>query len=392
MTIDSPWHALCKWTAQGRVFRSMHKLQVGCALKHAGIIRTKVSKQRMSAKRIGFLGFDGVGSLDLTGPLEAFAAAQSGPSSQRGACYELSIIGLRSRSFTSESGVSFKAHHTIASAPPLDTIVVPGGAGVRNADTLATLSAWLHATAPHARRMVGVCAGIFPLAAAGLLDDRRVTTHWRFTQDVMRQFRTLRLNTTAAFVKDGPFYTCGGGTAAIEMTLALIEEDCGSQVALSVARELVMRLRPAGDDAPELDPAQYQSGPMERLAELPAWISAHMREDLSVEVLADRAGVCPRHFGRLFKQIFNSTPADFVEQVRLSEARRRLLIPRNSVEQVALSVGFKSTDAFRRAFERRLGVTPSAFRKRFQFKAANALPGRFGEQPAVVPQRKLRAA
>jgi transcriptional regulator GlxA family with amidase domain len=163
-------------------------------------------------------------------------------------------------------------------------------------------------------------------------------------------------------------------------------------LALSVARELVMRLRPAGDDESQLDPSQYQSGPTERMAELPAWISAHVREDLSVEVLADRAGVCPRHFSRLFKQIYNCTPADFVEQVRLSEARRRLLIPRNSIESVATAIGFKSTDAFRRAFERRLGVTPSAFRKRFQFKAGNAVPGRFGERPAVVPQRKLRAA
>ena len=119
---------------------------------------------------------------------------------------------------------------------------------------------------------------------------------------------------------------------------------------------------------------------------------AHLREDLSVEVLADRAGVCPRHFSRLFKQVFNSTPADFVEQLRLGEARRRLLIPRNSVEGVALSVGFKSTDAFRRAFERRLGITPSAFRKRFQFKAGSAANGRFSAEPGVVPQRRLRAA
>ena len=347
----------------------------------------------MTAKRIGFLGFDGVASLDLTGPLEAFAAAQAGDSpGQRGPRYELNIIGLGTRNFVSESGVVFKAHHTMQSAPPLDTIVIPGGAGVRNNETLRGISAWLKQRASETRRIVAVCTGIFPLAAAGLLDGRRVTTHWRFTRELARQFPTLLVNPTASFLKDGPFYTCGGGTAAIEMTLALVDEDFGSQVALGVARELVMRLRPAGDDASPVDATQYQSGPTERLAELPAWIVAHLREDLSVEVLADRAGVCPRHFSRLFKQLFNSTPADFVEQLRLGEARRRLLIPRNSVEGVALAVGFKSTDAFRRAFERRLGITPSAFRKRFQFKAGAATSGRFSVQPGVVPQRRLRAA
>ena len=347
----------------------------------------------MSAKRIGFLAFDGFSSLDLTGPLEAFAAAQADESSgKRPPRYEPAIIGVTSRNVASDSGITFKAQYTLRNAPACHTIVVPGGAGVRNSETLRSIAAWLQSSAANARRVVGVCGGIYPLALAGLLDGRRATTHWRFAQNVARQFPQLRLNATAAFLKDGPFYTCGGGTAAIEMTLALIDEDFGTQLALSVARELVMRLRPAGDDESHVDASQYQSGPTERLAELPAWISAHMRNDLSVEVLADRAGVCPRHFSRLFKQVFNSTPADFVEQVRLGEARRRLLIPRNSIESVALSVGFKSTDAFRRAFERRLGVTPSAFRKRFQFKARNAIPGRSGDRPAVVPHRKLRAA
>lgn len=347
----------------------------------------------MSVKRIGFLGFDGLASLDLTGPLDAFAVAQADESSpRRGARYELILIGVGARNFAAESGVIFKAHHTLETAPPLDTLVVPGGAGVRNSETLRTISAWLRANSAKLRRVVAVSTGIYPLAASGLLDSRRVTTHWRFTRDVTRQFPNVRVNPTASFLKDGPFYTCGGGTAAIEMTIALIEEDFGAEVALAVARELVMRLRPAGDDECHVDESHYQSGPTERLAELPAWILGHLRDDLSVEALSDRAGVCPRHFSRLFKQVFNSTPADFVEQLRLGEARRRLLIPRNSVENVAIAVGFKSTDAFRRAFERRLGVTPSAFRKRFQFKAGGATSGRFADQAVVVPQRRLRAA
>ena len=350
------------------------------------------NSNHMSAQRICFLGFDGLASLDLTGPLEAFAAAEINRSTDRERRYELSIVGLNGKTFVSESGVTFKADYTINNAPPFDTIVVPGGAGARALEITRSISDWLRGAAGGTQRVVAVCTGIYPVAMTGLLDGRRVTTHWRFTRDVVRQFPSLRVNATASFLKDGRFHTCGGGTAAIEMTLALIDEDYGAQVALSAARELVMRLRPAGDDESHVDLSQDQSSPTDRMAELPAWILSHLRENLSIEVLADRAGVCPRHFSRLFKKVFNSTPADFVEQVRLSEARRRLLIPRSSVESVAASIGFKSTDAFRRAFERRLGITPSAFRSRFQFKAGTAAAARFGAQTAVAPQRKLRAA
>lgn len=345
----------------------------------------------MSVKRIGFLGFDGVATLDLTGPLEAFATAAKENGDNVAARYELSLVGVTGKGFTSESGVAFRAHSTLKTAPPLHTIVVPGGAGARDDDNARRIADWLRDNAHEPVRVVAVCAGIYPVASSGLLDGRRVTTHWRFTREISRQFSNLRVNPTASFMKDGRFYTSGGGSAPIEMALALIEEDYGSQIALSVARELVMRLRPPGDDESHVDPAQDQSGPTERLADLPAWVSSHLREDLSIDVLAERAGVCPRHFSRLFKKVFNSTPADFIEQLRLSEARRRLLVPRNTVENVASSVGFKSTDAFRRAFERRLGITPSAFRSRFQFKAASAAAARVTGQTVVIPQRKLRA-
>ena len=146
------------------------------------------------------------------------------------------------------------------------------------------------------------------------------------------------------------------------MTLSMIEEDYGKSVALGVARELVMDLRPPGDENNEPTPYHYELDPTERLADLPAWIVAHLRSNLSIEALAKRTSLCARHFSRLFKQIYHTTPAAFVEQMRLKEARRRLLSSRNSVATVAASVGFKSTDAFRRAFERRFKVTPRDFR------------------------------
>jgi transcriptional regulator GlxA family with amidase domain len=311
---------------------------------------------------IGILGFDGMTVLDLAGPLDALAAARVSSldgTLQRG--YEAMLIGVTNKTFVAESGIAFKAQKTLDAAPPLDSVVIPGGNGIRNAQVAAKIADWLRGP-NKPRRIVAVSTGIYAVAASGLLEGRQVTTHWRFAPSLAREFPSLQVNRTAAFFKDGSFYSCGGGTAAIEMTLSLIEEDYGKSVALNVARELVMDLRPPGEEQTEPDPYHYELDPTERLADLPAWIAAHLRTNLSIEALAKRTSLCARHFSRLFKQIYHTTPAAFVEQMRLNEARRRLLSSRNSVATVASSVGFKSTDAFRRAFERRFNITPRDFR------------------------------
>ena len=311
---------------------------------------------------IGILGFDGLTSLDLVGPLEALAAART-EGERAEPCYDVRIIGVTGKTFTSESGLNFKAGRTSLQAPDVDTIIVPGGIGMRAGDANRKVTEWFALHATHIRRIVAICTGLYPLAQSGLLDGRRVTTHWRFAQDVRRRFPKLRVDHTSSFMKDGPFYTCGGGTAAIEMTLGLIEEDYGARLALSVARELVMRLRPLGDHKNDVDSSQFECAPIDRLADLPGWISAHLADNLSVEALSQRACLCPRHFSRLFKSLFKTTPAAFVEQLRLDEARRHLMLPRNSVENVASAVGFTNADSFRRAFERRYGISPIAYRR-----------------------------
>jgi transcriptional regulator GlxA family with amidase domain len=311
---------------------------------------------------IGILGFDGLTTLDLAGPLEALTAARIGTPNgtlQRG--YEVMLIGLTNKTFVAESGIALKATKTLETAPPLDSVVIPGGNGIRNRQVAAKIADWLRGP-NKPRRIVAVSTGIYAVAASGLLDGRQVTTHWRLAPSLAREFPNLRVNRTAAFFKDGPFYSCGGGTAAIEMTLSLIEEDYGKSVALGVARELVVDLRPPGEEQSEANPYHYELDPTERLADLPAWIVAHLRNNLSTEALAKRTSLCARHFSRLFKQIYHTTPAAFVEQMRLNEARRRLLSSRNSVATVAAWVGFNSTDAFRRAFERQFGITPRDFR------------------------------
>ena len=315
-------------------------------------------------RQVAILGFDGVAALDLTGPLEALSVARlRGANGNTFPCYRPIVVALTKKDFTSESGLVFKAQAGIELTSAFDTILVPGGSGLRQPGTLRLAAEWLAAQAKSTRRIASVSTGIYALAESGLVDHRAVTTHWRFARDVSQRFPKVRVTHTASFLKNDQFYTSAGGTAGVEMTLAMIEEDCGGEVARNVARELVMRLRPPAETGAAVEEINYESDPMERMAELPAWILTHLQEKLTVEELAARACLCPRHFSRVFKQVYDCTPADFVEELRLTEARRRLLGVRTAVGRIAECVGFKSADAFRRAFERRVGVTPTAFRQ-----------------------------
>jgi transcriptional regulator GlxA family with amidase domain len=301
--------------------------------------------------------------------IDAFtsAAVEEGKS-QTTSCYEVVIIGLTRQPFVSESGVVFKPHKTIANAPALDTLIIPGGRGLRVPETQRKAAEWISSRAAKTRRIATVCTGTYGLAATGLLSGRRVTTHWRHAQDLAKRFPELKVDPNALYLKDGKFYTCAGITAGIDLSLALIEEDFGPREALSVARELVVYLKRPGGQEQFSEPLQFQTQSHDRFADLAAWIQGHLRQDLSVESLAERACLSPRHFARRFKDMFGATPGTFVEDLRLSEARERLTLPEQTIESVADSVGFKSADAFRRAFERRFGLKPSSYRKHFSLR------------------------
>ena len=340
-------------------------------------------KGTMTPKRIGFIGFDGVVAIDLAGPIEAFNIPQIPGESGPRQCYEVITIGLSNRPFVAASGLVFKPQKTFQNAPPLDTLVVPGGGGLRRPQIGKSVAAFMRTRAKSTRRLASICTGIYGLAGTGLLSGRKVTTHWRFAQDVAHRFPELQVDDNAIFIKDGPFYTSAGATAGIDLSLALIEEDYGPRVAMAVARELVVYLKRAGGQEQYSEPLQFQTQSVSRLSELATWIVGHLSEDLSVEVLAAKACLCPRHFSRRFKIEFGHTPAHLVEKLRLDEARRRLSDGDNSIENIGISVGFKSADAFRRAFDRCLGINPSDYRQRF-----HPLTHQNGKPPA----RRLAAA
>ncbi len=219
----------------------------------------------MAPLRVGFLGYENANALDLVGPAEAFASAlRDNGKGKFERCYEVAIVGLTRRPFATESGIVFQPSTTIDSARKFDTLIIPGGHGLREPETNRKVAKWVGEKAKEARRVASVCTGIYGLAATGLLDGRRVTTHWRWSTDAARKFPKVLMQPNALFVKDGKFYSSAGVTAGIDLALALIEEDFGSKIALGVAREMVVYLKRSGGQEQYSEPLQFQTNSSDR--------------------------------------------------------------------------------------------------------------------------------
>src|SRR5487761_1790070 len=316
--------------------------------------------------RIVIVGYVGLTSLDLTGPLEAFSSAFLEDSKGNPQpCYKVTIAALGAKTFRSESGLRMTAACCLSSLRRMDTLLIPGGRGARLSPAGPKLADWISRRANGIRRIASVCTGIYAVAPTGLLDGRRVTTHWKFAAELAGRFPALKMDADALYIRDGKFYTSAGVTAGIDLSLALIEEDFGPRVALAVARELVVYMKRPGGQEQFSEPLKFQVASTSRFADLAAWMLGHLGQDLSVEAMAERTNLCPRQFSRRFRLEFKSSPAAFVQRLRLDEARKRLSAPGSTVERVADSVGFHDPDSFRRAFMQRFGVAPSHYRGRF---------------------------
>jgi transcriptional regulator GlxA family with amidase domain len=328
--------------------------------------------QDHGARRIGLLGYDGVAALDLVGVQDAFHIASRLGAAQGRRLYEPVVIGLTDAPFAAESGLRMLPDTPAEACGPLDTVVVPGGSGVRRGEAGKRIGAWLSGREGEIRRFVSVCTGAYGLAASGLLDGRRATTHWRHAAHAARQFPKVRFEPDAIFIKDGPCYSSAGMTAGIDLALALIEEDHGPALALATARQMVVYMKRAGGQLQYSEPLQAQTRAGDRFADLLARMLSDLAGDWSVETMASHAGLSPRQFGRRFKSALGRSPAAHLEALRLDEARLRLAAGREGMARIAHAVGFASDDAFRRAFERRFGLTPTAYRSRFAAPAAPA--------------------
>ncbi len=325
----------------------------------------------MKVRRIGILAYDGVQALDVAGPADVFTTANQ-ILQHKTPPYDVLLLGTRKGALRTESGLSYYVGDTLPEAGLLDTIIVPGGSSLRLDPKVRTAVAnWLRERARLARRVVSVCTGIYGLAESGLLDGRIVTTHWRFARDVQERWKAIRVDADAIFVKDGKFYTSAGITAGIDLSLALVEEDHGSETALAVARELVVYLKRSGGQLQYSQPLLLQTRAKGKFGDIASWIRGNLDEDLTVEALAEHANLSPRQFNRKFKAFFGVTPAEFVQEMRLDEARWLLVNSDSPMDDLATDVGYRSDDSFRRAFERQFGVAPGEYRKRFGGAAAS---------------------
>jgi len=339
-------------------------------------------------RRIVMLAVPPIEELDVVGPWDVFATANNalGP---EGPHYALELVTTGPRlSFAGDTGLTLSAaRHYRQLKGDIDTMIIPGGTGPQ-ARQKAAMRAWLRSVSQRARRVASVCTGAFLLADAGLLDGKRVTTHWMFAKELARRYPALLVEADRIYTQEGRFYTSAGVTAGMDLALALVEEDLGSALALKVARALVFFLRrPGGQNqfsALLSSPEDFRSKP---LRELQVWCAENLQQDLSVECLASRVAMSPRNFARVFVREFGTTPAAFVENLRIDASRGILETTAHGLKEIAALAGFHSAEVMRRAFQRNVGVSPERYRERFAHGSASSrhVFKRF-------PKRSLRAS
>ena len=314
-------------------------------------------------RRVVIVALPEVQPLDVTGPAEVLASAASVAGGDD-AAYTIEVVAPGGAPIPTDSGYAIAPAGALEAVHgPIDTLLVAGGAGARNAspETVARV----RRLAARADRVASVCTGAYVLAAAGLLDGRRATTHWSWCDDLQSRHPAVTVERDPIFVVDGPVRTSAGVTAGMDLALALVEEDLGPRVALEVARWLVVFVKRPGGQAQFSVQLAGQSAERSPLRELQAWIADHIDADLSVPALAARACMSDRHFARAFKAETGMTPAVYVESLRVERARLALESGAAPIDAVAARCGFGTVETLRRAFARRLGVSPAAYRNRF---------------------------
>jgi len=325
-----------------------------------------------NTRTIAILAMPGVQLLDVSGPLDVFAEANV---QARAEVYRLRVIASQPGAIRSSSGVRLMPDALIGEdlGEPIHTLLVAGTPHAASAATHAGVSAWLRELAPKARRFGSVCSGAFVLAQAGLLEGRRVTTHWAVADQLAQAFPKVQVDADAIHVRDGRLRTAAGVTAGLDLALALVEEDFGREIAMKVAAQLVMFFKRPGGQMQFTRKGETVPAGRAALQELQRWVAANPGLDHSVASLAARMDISPRHFARLFRAEVGITPATWVEDARVNAARRLLELGNEAPKQVALHCGFADADTLRRAFARHVGVTPAEYRKRFARISGSAI-------------------
>lgn len=310
-------------------------------------------------RRVVIVGPPPVQVLDVTGPLEVFSNAP-------GYVVQLGNPGSET-SLQTNRGISLAGATPIAEIKgPIDTLIITGGPGAETGIYDEKFVAWITEASARSRRVASICTGTFLLGAAGLIDGKKVVTHWKFCDDLARRFPAALVQPDPIYLKDGAIYTSAGITAGIDLSLALVEEDVGHESALNVARFLIMFLVRPGGQAQYSHMLSHQAVTFRPLRELQVWALENLREDLTVEKLADRIGMCPRQFTRVCLRETKMNPGQFVDRMRVEAAQQMIDSSSMRLKEVADRCGFSSADAMRRTFLRILGVTAGEYAARFK--------------------------
>ena len=321
----------------------------------------------VSRRSVYIVAFDGMQPLDAIGPHEVFAGATAVlAADQRVAVgYDLTLVSLHGRPITSESGLQLVTQRLPTGRAKIDTLLIPGGDGAQRARHDSELLEWIRNASRRSRRIATVCTGTFIAAEAGLLDGRTVTTHWARAQQLADEFPQITVDADPIYRRDGAVWTSAGVTAGIDLALAMVEADYGADIAQTVARWLVMFLHRPGGQTQFAAPVWVPRAARPAVRAAQDYIDNHPAADHRLDLLAERAAMSSRHFSRVFTAEVGETPARYVERVRIEAARAALETTAAQLELVAVNCGFGTAESLRRAFQRRVGVAPDAYRRRF---------------------------
>ena len=312
------------------------------------------------------VAYPGVQSLDVAGPVEVFAGARRAAATLgRDGGYDIRVVSSAGGPVATESGLALGTSPLTSVRGGVDTLVLAGGGGVGDACRDDRLVRWVRRTAPSARRVATVCSGTFLAGRAGLLEGRRVTTHWARADQLAADYPSATVDPDPIYLHDGALWSSAGVTAGIDLSLALVEDDLGPDVAQLVARWLVMFVHRPGGQTQFATPVWTPRARRSVVRDAQDRVVAEPGEDHRVASMAERASMSERHFTRLFSSEVGESPSHFVERVRTEAARRELETSADTLDVVAARCGFGTTETLRRTFQRRLHTSPDAYRRRF---------------------------
>jgi transcriptional regulator GlxA family with amidase domain len=320
------------------------------------------------SRRIIGLIYARANSIDISGPLQVFDTAsrllmESGRTDTP--AYIVETIGKALTPMQLTGGLKVSPHYDFSFMPPTDTLIIPGGQASRIAATDPEITTWLQNHSTQVRRIASTCTGVFILAKAGLLANRKATTHWQYAASLARNYPDITVDADAIFVRDGNVSTSAGVTAGMDLALALVEEDWGNELALDVARQIVVFLKRSGGQSQFSPLLHLQNQGHSKIHFAQQWILEHLHEDLPIERIANQVAISPRHFARLFKQETQKTIGEFITRARLDTARSLLESSSLPIASISKKVGFGHSETMRRLFTQYFNTSPQQYRAHF---------------------------